>query len=294
MKIADLEKAFNLSFMNLCLTKRSNIATVDDVSPNTKIRARRRPQMNKPKGKVAIVTGASKGIGAAIARGLAAAGAAVAVNYSSSKEGADRTVAEITNKGGKAIAIKGDVGKAADVKRLFEETEESLGSPSVLVNNPGVFQFGPVEAISEKEFHREFDANVLGPILTIQEAVKHFPASGGSIINISSIVSENPVPNSSLYSATKGAVDTLTMALAKELGRRNIRVNAVAPGHTDTEGTRGLGFVDSEQAQQMVSETPLAGRFGQPDEIAPVVVFLASDDAAWLTGERISASGGVH
>jgi 3-oxoacyl-[acyl-carrier protein] reductase len=276
------------------LTERSNIATVDDVSPNTNLEPRRRIEMNKLAGKVAIVTGASKGIGAAIAKGLAEAGAAVAVNYCSSKEGADRTVAEITNKGGKAIAIKGDVGKAADVKRLFEETEESLGSPSVLVNNAGVFQFGPVEAISEKEFHREFDANVLGPILTIQEAVKHFPASGGSIINISSIASENPVPNSSLYSATKGAVDTLTMALAKELGRRNIRVNAVAPGHTDTEGTRGLGFVDSEQAQQMVSETPLAGRFGQPDEIAPVVVFLASDEAAWLTGERISASGGVH
>jgi 3-oxoacyl-[acyl-carrier protein] reductase len=278
----------------LYLTERSNIATVAGNSANTKLEPRRRIEMNKLAGKVAIVTGASKGIGAAIAKGLAEAGAAVAVNYYSSKEGADRTVAEITNKGGKAIAIKGDVGKAADVKRLFEETEESLGSPSVLVNNAGVFQFGPVEAISEKEFHREFDANVLGPILTIQEAVKHFPASGGSIINISSIASENPVPNSSLYSATKGAVDTLTMALAKELGRRNIRVNAVAPGHTDTEGTRGLGFVDSEQAQQMVSETPLAGRFGQPDEIAPVVVFLASDDAAWLTGERISASGGVH
>ncbi len=294
MTIADLEEGFNLSFRNLCLTERSNIVTVDDVSSNTNLEPRRRIEMNKLAGKVAIVTGASKGIGAAIAKGLAEAGAAVAVNYCSSKEGADRTVAEITNKGGKAIAIKGDVGKAADVKRLFEETEESLGSPSVLVNNAGVFQFGPVEAISEKEFHREFDANVLGPILTIQEAVKHFPASGGSIINISSIASENPVPNSSLYSATKGAVDTLTMALAKELGRRNIRVNAVAPGHTDTEGTRGLGFVDSEQAQQMVSETPLAGRFGQPDEIAPVVVFLASDDAAWLTGERISASGGVH
>jgi 3-oxoacyl-[acyl-carrier protein] reductase len=250
--------------------------------------------MDKLKGKVAIVTGASKGIGAAIARGLAAAGAAVAVNYSSSKEGADRTVAEIINSGGRAIAIKGDVGRAVDVKRLFEETEKALGSPSVLVNNAGVFQFARVEAISEKEFHREFDTNVLGPILTIQEALKHFPASGGSIINISSIASENPVTNSSLYSATKGAVDTLTMALAKELGPRNIRVNTVAPGHTDTEGTRGMGVVDSEQVQQMVSETPLGGRFVQPDEIAPVVVFLASDDAAWLTGERISASGGIH
>jgi 3-oxoacyl-[acyl-carrier protein] reductase len=250
--------------------------------------------MNKLDGKVAVVTGASKGIGAAIARGLAAAGAAIAVNYSSSKEGADRTVAEIINKGGKAIAIKGDVGKAADAKRLFEETEKGLGSTECAVNNAGVFQLEPVEAISEKEFHREFDTNVLGPILTIQEALKRFPASGGSIINISSIASENPVPNSSLYSATKGAVDTLTMALAKELGRRNIRMNTVAPGHTDTEGTRRMGIVDSDEAQEIVSETPLGGRFGQPDEIAPVVVFLASDDAAWLTGERISASGGVH
>jgi len=250
--------------------------------------------MNTLKGKVAIVTGASKGIGAAIARGLAVAGAAVAVNYSSGKDGADRAVAEITSKGGKAIAIQGNVGKATDVRRLFEETEKALGSPSVLVNNAGVFQFEPFEAITEREFHREFDTNVLGPILTIQEALKQFPASGGSIINISSIASENPVPNSSLYSATKGAVDTLTMALAKELGPRNIRVNTVAPGHTDTEGTRRIGYVGSEQAQQMVSETPLGGRFAQPEEIAPVVVFLASDHAAWLTGERISASGGVH
>jgi short subunit dehydrogenase len=163
--------------------------------------------MNKLAGKVAIVTGASKGIGAAIAKGLAAAGASVAVNYSSSKEGADQTVADITNNGGKAIAIKGDVGKAAEVKRLFEETEKALGAPSVLVNNAGVFQFEPVEAISEREFHRAFETNVLGPILTIQEALKHFPASGGSVINISSIASENPVPNSSLYSATKGAVE---------------------------------------------------------------------------------------
>jgi 3-oxoacyl-[acyl-carrier protein] reductase len=164
----------------------------------------------------------------------------------------------------------------------------------VLVNNAGVYQFEPFAAITEKEFHREFDTNVLGPILAIQEALKHFPASGGSIINISSIASENPVPNSSLYAATKGAIDTLTMALAKELGPRNIRVNAVAPGHTATEGARRIGLVGSEQAQQIVSATPLGGRFGQPEDIAPVVVFLASDDAAWLTGERISASGGVR
>ena len=245
-------------------------------------------------GKVAIVTGASKGIGAALAKGLAAAGAAVVVNYSSGKEGAERTVAEITRGGGTAVAIQGDVAQAADVKRLFQETEQALGAPSVLVNNAGVFQFAPFEAITEQDFHRHFDTNVLGPILTIQAAVQHFPASGGTIINISSIASENPVPHSSLYAATKGAIDTLTKALAKELGPRNIRVNTVAPGHTDTEGTRRMGLVGSEQAQQLVAETPLGGRFGRPEDIAPVVAFLASDDAAWLTGERISASGGVH
>src|SRR5271155_3344488 len=194
--------------------------------------------MNKVAGKVAIVTGASKGIGAAVAKGLAAAGAAVTVNYSSDKEGADRTVAEVTGNGGKAIAIQADVSKAADVKRLFEETRKAFGSIDVLVNNAGVFEFGPLEAVTENEFHREFDTNVLGPILAMQEALKHFPPSGGSIINISSIASENPVPNSSLYSATKGALDTITMALAKELGPRNIRVNTVAPGLVDTEGNR--------------------------------------------------------
>jgi 3-oxoacyl-[acyl-carrier protein] reductase len=251
-------------------------------------------EMSKVTGKVAIVTGASKGIGAALAKGLAAAGAAVAVNYSSGKAGAERTVSEITSNDGKAIAIQADVSKATDVKRLFEEMKKAFGSIDVLVNNAGVFRFEPFEAITEKEFHREFDTNVLGPILAIQEALKHFPASGGSIINSSSIASENPVPNSSLYSATKGAIDTITMALAKELGPRKIRVNAVAPGYTETEGTHGIGLVGSEQAQQMVSATPLGGRFGQPEEIAPVVVFLASDDAAWLTGERISASGGAH
>jgi 3-oxoacyl-[acyl-carrier protein] reductase len=250
--------------------------------------------MNKLTGKVAIVTGASKGIGAAVARGLAAAGAAVAVNYSSSKEDADRTVAEITSKGGKAIAIQGDVGKAADVKRLFEEAEKTLGSPSVLVNNAGVFHFEPFEAITEKEFHREFDINVLGTILATQEALRYFPSSGGSIINISSIASENPVPNSCLYSATKGAIDTITKALAKELGPRNIRVNTVAPGLVDTEGNRSSGFVDSPDGAAGAAATPLGARFAEPQDIAPVVVFLASDDAAWLTGERISASGGLH
>jgi 3-oxoacyl-[acyl-carrier protein] reductase len=180
------------------------------------------------------------------------------------------------------------------VKRLFAETEKAFGSPNVLVNNAGVFKFDALESITEAEFHREFDTNVLSQILTIQEALKHFPASGGSIINISSIASENPVPNSSLYSASKGAIDTLTMALAKELGPRRIRLNIVAPGLVDTEGNRDSGFVGSEAGNAGASATPLGARFGRPEEIAPVIVFLASDDAGWLTGERINASGGLH
>jgi 3-oxoacyl-[acyl-carrier protein] reductase len=249
--------------------------------------------MGNLNGKIAIVTGASKGIGAAIAKALAVAGAAVAVNYSSSREGADRTVAEIVGKGGKAIAVQGDMAKAADVRRLFEVTKKELGAPSVLVNNAGVYQFDPIEQVTEAGFHRHFDTNVLGPVLAIQEALKHFPDAGGSIVNISSIASTSPVPNSSIYSATKGAVDTLTLALAKELGPRNIRVNTVAPGYTATEGTVTMGLVGSPEEKRLAAETPL-GRFGRAEDIAPTVVFLASDDAAWLTGERIAASGGVH
>ncbi|MDB5393334.1 MAG: hypothetical protein JWM91_840 [Rhodospirillales bacterium] len=250
--------------------------------------------MNSLKGKVAIVTGASKGIGAAIAKGLAAAGAAVAVNYASDREGGERAAAEIVAKGGKAVAIRADMAKAADVKRLFEETKQALGQPNVLVNNAGTFKFEPLQDVTEAEFHRHFDLNVLGPMLAIQEALNYFPAEGGSIVNISSISSESPVANSSLYSATKGALDTLTLALAKELGARKIRVNTVAPGYTDTEGNQRIGFVGSAEGQALVAATPLGGRFGRPEEIAPAVVFLASDDAAWLTGERINASGGVH
>jgi 3-oxoacyl-[acyl-carrier protein] reductase len=248
--------------------------------------------MNSLTGKVAIVTGASKGIGAAIARSLAAAGAAVAVNYASDKKGADRAVADIKDRGGRAVAIQADMSKPAEVKQLFAETKKALGVPSVLVNNAGVFKFEAVQDITETEFHRHFGTNVLGAILATQEAVKYFPAEGGSIVNISSIASESPVPNSSLYSATKGAVDTLTRALALELGPRKIRVNVVAPGYTDTEGNKGL--VDSPEGSALVASTPLGGRFGRPEEIAPAVVFLASDDAAWLTGERLNASGGVH
>jgi 3-oxoacyl-[acyl-carrier protein] reductase len=249
--------------------------------------------MSELTGKVAIVTGASKGIGAGIAKRLGAAGAAVVVNYSSSREGADRVVAEITGKGGKAIAVQGDVSKAADVQRIFAETKRVFGTPNVLVNNAGVFAFAPLEAVTEDEFHREFNTNVLGPILTIQEALKHFGPEGGSVINISSVVSTGAVPNSVVYSATKGAVDSIARVLGKELGARNIRVNTIAPGGVETEGTHSIGMVDSDFGKQIVADTPL-GRLGQPDDIARVAVFLASDNARWLTGERITASGGLR
>lgn len=247
--------------------------------------------MSKLKGKVAIVTGASKGIGAGIAKGLSAEGASVVVNYSSSKEGADRVVAQIKDKGGKAIAVQGDMSKADDVTRLFDETKKAYGTVDVLVNNAGVYQFDPIEAVTETEFHRSFNTNVLGTILTIREAVKHFPASGGSVINVSSVVSQTAVPYSVVYSATKGAVDAVTRALAQELGARKIRVNTLAPGGVETEGTHSAGIIGSDFEKQMVAKTAL-GRIGQPDDISKVAVFLASDDSTWLTGERIVASGG--
>ncbi|RUU48547.1 MULTISPECIES: glucose 1-dehydrogenase [unclassified Mesorhizobium] len=247
--------------------------------------------MSKLNGKVAIVTGASKGIGAGIAKGLAAAGAAVVVNYASSREGADRVVAAIKAAGGRAIAVHGDVSQAADVRRLFEAAKSSFGAVDILVNNAGVFAFEPLEAVTEAEFHREFDTNVLGTILTIREAVSHFGAGGGSVINISSVASLNPQPNSLVYAATKGAVDSITLSMSRELGARNIRVNAIAPGGVDTEGLQRIGIVGSEFEKQVIAMTPL-GRFGQPDDIARIAVFLASDDASWLTGERITASGG--
>ena len=249
--------------------------------------------MSKLTGKVAIVTGASKGIGAGIAKGFAAAGAAVVVNYASSKEGADRVVAEITGKGGKAVAVQGDVSKAADVERLFEETKKAFGSLDVLVNNAGVYQFDPLEAVTENEFHREFNTNVLGPIMTTREALKYFGSAGGSVINISSVASTKPMPNAVIYAATKSAVDSITRGLAKELGARKIRVNTIAPGGVETEGTHRIGVIGSDFEKQMVAETPL-GRLGQPEDIAQVAVFLASEDSQWLTGERITASGGLH
>ena len=247
--------------------------------------------MSKLKGKVAIVTGASKGIGAGIAKGLGAEGASVVVNYSSSKESADRVVAQIKDKGGKAIAVQGDMSKAGDVSRLFDETKKAYGTVDVLVNNAGVYQFDPIEAVTETEFHRVFNTNVLGTILTIREAVKHFPASGGSVINVSSVVSEVAVPNSVVYSATKAAVDAVTRVLAQELGARKIRVNTLAPGGVETEGTHTAGIIGSDFEKQMVAKTAL-GRIGQPEDISKVAVFLASDDSSWMTGERLVASGG--
>ena len=247
--------------------------------------------MSKLKNKVAIVTGASKGIGAETSIQLGAAGASVVVNYASSKDGAEGVVAEIVKKGGKAIAVQGDVSKHEDLKRLFAESKKAYGSLDILVNNAGVFQFDPLEEVTEAEFHREFNINVLGTILATQEALKYFGPAGGSVINISSVVSDNPVPNSVVYSATKGAVDTLTVALAKELGSRKIRVNAIAPGGVETEGTHQMGMIGSDFEKQIIAGTPL-GRLGQPDDIAKVAVFLASEDSAWLTGEIIRVSGG--
>jgi 3-oxoacyl-[acyl-carrier protein] reductase len=247
--------------------------------------------MSELTGKVAVVTGASKGIGAAIAKALGAAGASVVVNYASSKEGADRVVAAIAGKGGKAIAVHGSVAEAKDVQRLFEETKKAFGSLDVLVNNAGVFAFAPLEAVTETEFHREFNINVLGTILATREALKYFGPAGGSVINLSSVVSKNPVPNMVVYSATKGAIDTITRGLAKELGARKIRVNAVAPGGVETEGVHQLGIIGTDFEKRIVAETPL-GRLGQPDDIARVAVFLASDSSGWLTGESITASGG--
>jgi 3-oxoacyl-[acyl-carrier protein] reductase len=244
-------------------------------------------------GQVAVVTGASKGIGAGIARHLAGEGAAVVVNYASSKEGADQVVDQIAKRGGKAIAVQGDVAKKKDIERLFAETKKAFGRLDVLVNNAGVYQFASLEDATESEFHREFNTNVLGLILATQEAVKHFGAEGGSVINISSAATSLTPPNSAIYSATKGAVDAVTRVLAKELGPKKIRVNSVNPGGVETEGFHAGGFKGTDFEKQMTAQTPL-GRLGQPGDIAPVVSFLASSDAAWVTGEVIYVAGGLR
>jgi 3-oxoacyl-[acyl-carrier protein] reductase len=249
--------------------------------------------MKKLENKVAVITGASKGIGAGIAKHLAAAGASVVVNYASAKAGAEKVVAEITAKGGKAIAVQGNVSNEADVTRLFEETKKTFGAVDILVNNAGVYKFGAIEEINAADFHTQFDTNVLGLLLTTQGAVKNFNANGGSIINIGSVVSSIAPVASSIYTATKGAVDAITHVLAKELGGKKIRVNSINPGMIETEGTHAAGFIGSDFEAEMARTTPL-GRIGQPDDIADVAVFLASEDSRWLTGEILLAGGGVR
>jgi 3-oxoacyl-[acyl-carrier protein] reductase len=249
--------------------------------------------MSRLSGKIAVVTGASKGIGAGIAKGLAAEGAAVVVNYASSKDGADRVVADIKAKGGKAIAVQGDVAKAADVKKIFAATKQAFGRLDILVNNAGVYNFSPLEEVTQEDFHWHFNTNVLGLLLATQEAAKLFGNEGGSVINISSVASELNLPNTVVYTATKGAVDAVTRVLAKELGPRKIRVNSINPGVIETEGTHAGGYVGGVFEKQLVAMTPL-GRTGQPDDIAPVAVFLASDESRWVTGDTLAVSGGLH
>jgi 3-oxoacyl-[acyl-carrier protein] reductase len=250
--------------------------------------------MKKLQGKVAIVTGASKGIGAAIAQYLANEGAAVVVNYASSKKDADRVVDEVTRGGGRAVAIQGNVAKREDIERLFAETKKAFGRLDILVNNAGVYEFAPLEEITEAHVRKQFDVNVVGVLLASQAAVRHFDASGGSIINIGSAATSVTAPNTAVYTATKAAVEAVTQTLAKELGPRNIRVNAINPGGVETEGVRAAGLIDNDFAKQLEAQTPLGARIGQPQDIAPVAVFLASADAAWITGEIVRVAGGLR
>ncbi len=244
-------------------------------------------------GKVAVVTGASKGIGADIAKHLAAEGAAVIINYASSKTDADKVVDQISKRGGKAFAVQGNVAKKAEVAQLFATTKKAFGKIDILVNNAGVYQFAPLEEITEEEFHREFNTNVLGLLLATQEALKHFGAKGGSVINISSLASSLTPPTAVVYNATKGAVDAITRTLAKELGPKKIRVNSINPGMVITEGVSSAGFDQSDFRKTLESQTPL-GRIGQTDDIAPAAVFFASDDSKWITGETLIIAGGLR
>jgi 3-oxoacyl-[acyl-carrier protein] reductase len=246
---------------------------------------------NKLAGKVAVVTGASKGIGASIAEHLAAEGASVVVNYSSSKAGADAVVKRITAKGGEALAVQADVSKQEDITRLFAETKARYGKLDILVNNAGIFEFAPLESVTADHFHKQFNLNVLGLLLTTQEAVKLIGDRGGSIINISSIVGQMPVEGGSVYSATKAAVDALTIALSKELGPKKIRVNSLNPGMVETEGLHAVGFAEGDFRKKVESETPL-GRIAQPEDIATAAVFFASADAGWVTGQTLIVAGG--
>jgi 3-oxoacyl-[acyl-carrier protein] reductase len=244
-------------------------------------------------GKVGVVTGASKGIGAAIAKQLAAEGAAVVVNYASSKEGAEQVVNEIIQEGGKAVAVQGDVAKSRDVERLFAETKKAFGRLDILVNNAGVYQFAPLEEATEDQFQRMFGINVLGLILSTREALKYFGPEGGSVVNIGSTASSLTPPATVVYTATKGAVDAVTRVLAKELGSKKIRVNSINPGMVETEGVHALGILGSDFEQDAVAQTPL-GRIGQPGDIAPAVAFLASPESAWITGELLQVAGGLR
>lgn len=248
---------------------------------------------NKLAGKVAVVTGASKGIGAEIAKQLGAEGASVVVNYASSKAGADKVVSDITSKGGKAVAVQADVAKEADVTRLFAEAKKAFGKLDILVNNAGIYEFAPLEAVTAEHFHKQFNLNVLGLLLASKEAAKHFGAEGGSIVNISSVVTAITPPNSAVYAGTKSAVEAVTGSLAKELGPRKIRVNSISPGMVETEGLHAAGIPESDFRKQVEAQTPL-GRIGQPDDIAPAAVFFASADSKWITGETLLISGGLR
>ena len=249
--------------------------------------------MNELAGKVALVTGASKGIGAGIAKGLAEAGASVVVNYASSREGADRVVAEIERAGGKTIAVQADIANSADVEKMFDKTVSAFGRLDVLVNNASVFSHAAIADITEEQFHQMFNINVLGTIFVTQHAVKHFGAQGGSIINIGSLASRRFKAGAAVYTASKSALNGITGVFAVELASRKIRVNAILPGFVDTEGARAFGVLGTEWEKQLIAATPL-GRVGLPSDLAPVAVFLASDASAWLTGELIAASGGMH
>ncbi len=249
--------------------------------------------MAKLDGKVAVVTGASKGIGASIALHLAAEGAAVVVNYASSKKGADRVVAEIAGRGGKAVAVQANMADQADIRRLFSEAKKAFGKVDILVNNAGIYEFAPIEEVTPEHFHKMFNLNVLGLLLASQEAVKQFGPEGGSIINISSVAATSAPATTSVYSATKAAVVAVTRSLAQELGPRKIRVNAINPGMVETEGVHAAGLADSDFRKQVEAQTPL-GRIGQPQDIAPAAVFLASSDSSWITGEAFTISGGLR
>src|SRR5438034_3269426 len=244
-------------------------------------------------GKVAVVTGASKGIGAGIAKQLAAEGAAVIVNYASAKQDADRVVDEISKRGGKAIAIQGNVANKAEVDRLFDQADKAFGKIDIVVNNAGVYEFVPLEEVSERQFHRLFDTNVLGMLLATQEALKHFNSDGGSIINIGSLASSLAPPTAVVYIATKGTVDAITRTLAKELGPKKIRVNSINPGMVVTEGAVAGGYTEGDMRKMFESQTPL-GRVGQTEDIAPAAVFFASDDSKWITGETLLIAGGLR